>query len=93
MTTTPIEIDALNVEYEAYIRGLRVDWLAQNRPQSKDVLEVMRPEERAKVDKCIDRWGRYITPLAEAWWEERGFGVVWPDDDSQPMKVYRLEVS
>ncbi len=32
-----------------------------------------------------------IGPVAEAWWKERGYGCVWPEDDSEPMKVYELE--
>ena len=89
--TTQTEVDALNAEYEAYIRPLRAEWIAQNRPVSRDVYEVRRPEEQAEVHRCIDRCQQYITPLAEAWWRERGFGVIWPDDDSKPMQVYRLE--
>jgi hypothetical protein len=85
------EVDVLNGEYEVYIRTLRAAWLSQNRINSNDVYEVMRPHERAEVHQCIARWGRYVTPLAEAWWKERGYGVIWPDDDSQPMQVYKLD--
>ena len=87
------EVDALNAQYEAYVRGLKADWLAQNRVDSKDVWEVMHPSEREKVYQAIDRWVAYITPLAEAWWKERGYGVVWPADDSKPMQVYKLQAA
>ena len=92
-TPTQAEIDALNAEYETYIRQLRNDWLTQNRVNSKDVYEVMRPEEREKVHQRINQWKRYVTPLAEAWWKKRGYGVIWPDDDSEPMKVHILEAA
>ncbi len=87
------EVDALNKQYRAYILKLREAWLSQHRPHSRDVYEVMRPEEREKVHQLITQWGRYVTPLAEAWWKERGYGVVWPADDSKPMQVYKLEAA
>ncbi len=90
-TSLQSEVDALNKEYEGYIRKLRTAWLSQNRINSNDVYEVMRPHQRAEVHQRIAQWGRYITPLAGAWWKERGYGVIWPDDDSQPMQVYKLD--
>lgn len=90
---TQAEIDALSVEYQAYVEGLRVDWLAQNQVKSRDVYEVMRPEEQAGVHQRIAQWGYYITPFAEAWWKERGFGITWPEDNSKPIQVYRLDTT
>ena len=87
------EFDALDEEYRAYISELKVSWLVQNRFDSWDVYEVMRPEERKKVHQRIAQWGRYITPFAEAWWKKRGYAVVWPDDDSKPMQVCKLEAA
>ena len=84
-------VATLNKEYERYIRNLQAEWLSRNRVDSRDVYEVMRPHERAEVHNRIAEWGRYITPLAEAWWRERGYGVIWPDENSQPMQVYPLE--
>ena len=83
---------AFDAKFQAYVNKLRVDWLKQNRVNSRDVYEVMRPEERAEVHRCIDQWARYITPLAEAWWRERGYGVIWSDDNSEPVEYYELEV-
>ncbi len=87
------EFVALDEEYRAYIDKLKAGWLSKDRVTSKNVYEVMRPEERAQVHQRIARWGRYVTPFAEAWWKERGYGVVWPDDDSKPMQVYKLEAA
>lgn len=86
------EVDVLNAEYEVYVRELRREWFAKNQPRvdSGDVYEVMRPDDKARVRGCIDRWKKYITPIAETWWKERGYGVVWLDDDSKPMQLYRL---
>ena len=89
-TVAQTEIDALNAEYRRYIDKIQVKWLAQNRVNSRDVYEVMRPAERAEVHQRITEWGTFITPLAEAWWKERGYGVIWPDDDSKPMRVRGL---
>lgn len=95
MTTAKIStqelVDSLNIEYEDYILELKREWFSRNkRPESKDVYEVMSKDDRQKVHQYIVDWGSYVTPFAEAWWKERGFGVVWPDDDSKPMKVYKL---
>lgn len=50
----------------------------------------MHPHERTEVAEKMSAWERYITPLAEDWWKKRGYGVRWPDDNSEPMKVYEL---
>ena len=93
MTSTQVEVLALNKKYEEYIRKLRREWLFENYVNSTDVYEVMSPEQRAQVDQRVAQWNRYITPLGEAWWKERGFAVIWPDDDSKPMGVYKLETT
>lgn len=87
---TKAKIDALNKQFEAYIRKLRVEWIAKNRVHSQDVYEVMRPEEQARVRGIAAQWPKYITPLAEAWWSARGYGLTWPNDDSQPVKIHKL---
>jgi len=88
---TQTDLGALWQEFRAYVESLQRSWAARNRVHSKDVYEVMRPKERAEVDACIAGWARHITPLAEAWWKERGYGVVWPDDNAQPMQLTKLE--
>ena len=91
VTSTQGLINSLNIEYKDYILKLKRDWSSQNKlPESKDVYEVMRKDDQQKVHQYITNWGSYVTPFAEAWWKERGFGVVWPDDNSEPMQVYKL---
>lgn len=80
-------------EFRTYIEDLKSKWMTGKRVDSKEVYEVMRPEDRARVDSIIDAWARYITPFAEAWWKERGYGVIWPDDNKEPMQVVRLETA
>lgn len=86
----------LCVEYEAYNTQLKREWLAESRHRGNrwdgtgDVYEVMRPEEQAKVHAVIDHWKEYITPLAEEWWKKRGWKIVWPEDDSQPVQLYHM---
>ncbi len=87
------ELEALGKEFKSYIEDLRKGWLRQNRIDSRDVYEVMRPEDRARVQGRIRQWESYITPPAEAWWKERGYGVIWPDDNSKPMQVQRLKAA
>jgi hypothetical protein len=87
------EFAALETEFRAYLDRLKAEWLSQNRVQSRDVYEVMHPQERAEVHSRIALWSQYITPLAEAWWREHGYGIIWPDDDSKPMQVYKLDAA
>lgn len=86
----PKELDELNAEYREYIEGIRREWIAANWVRSNRVYETMRDEEREEVHRRIEQWGRYITPIAERWWAERGYGCIWPDDDSEPMGLYLL---
>lgn len=79
--------------FRAYVDNLKNTWVVQHRIDSRDVYELMAPLERERVDVMIAQWSRYITPLAEAWWQERGYRVVWPDDNSQPMEVFKLETA
>lgn len=85
------QVAALEIEFQTYVEKLKRDWLSKNRSTSRDVFEVMRPREKEEVYHRIDEWGRYITPLAEAWWSQRGWAVIWPDDNSQPMQYRKLE--
>ncbi len=85
------EHQALSIEYEKYIEELRIKWKRENKPpQFRDVYEVLRPDQIKEIDDHINRWATYVTPFAEAWWKERGWGVIWPDDDSKPMQAYKL---
>lgn len=79
-------------EYDEYIRKLRNVWLARKRSYFNDVYEVMNPQQRAQVQKVIDDWATYITPLAEAWWRERGYEIIWPEDNSEPTTFRKIEV-
>lgn len=85
------EVTELNNKFEKYIGELKRKWIAKNRIHSRNVLEVMDPMERAEVERRIDAWGTYITPFAEAWWKERGYIVIWPQDNSRPMQVKKIE--
>lgn len=84
---------ALRKEYWRYIEGLRRPWFAANRSRSKDVFEVMSKRDRAEVHDIMARWEQYISPLAEAWWKEHGYGIVWPDDNTKPEQYYKLEAA
>lgn len=83
--------ESLCKEFEIYISELKTKWKGDNSPpQFKDVYEVLRPDQRKQVDDHINNWDRYVTPIAEDWWKERGYGVNWPDDTSKPVGYYRL---
>ena len=86
------EFDAYNAEYAKYIQGLKSEWLSQNRIwNTKNVYETMSSRERDEVHGRIGQWSRYITPLAEAWWAERGYSITWPEDDSDPVQICKLQ--
>jgi hypothetical protein len=85
------EVDVLNEEYKNYILDVRRRWLLENRPSSQNVWEVMSDPEREEVEQVVRRWKRYMTPITENWWRVRGYEVTWPEDDSQPMLVRKLE--
>ena len=87
------KFQALCVEHQEYVKKLQSTWWGKNHVESRDVWEVMSQEERTKVHQKIAEWGRYITPLSEAWWKQRGWGTVWPDDDIQPVGHYKLETT
>ncbi|HTR18667.1 MAG TPA: hypothetical protein VMH91_01640 [Candidatus Paceibacterota bacterium] len=84
---------ALQEEYRQYIEGLQRPWCAENRSRSRDVYEVMSERDRAEVHGIMAHWARYITPFAEAWWKERGYSIVWPDDNSKPEQYCKLEAA
>lgn len=92
VTEAQAEVDVLNIEYKAYIDKLWADWRDANRVRSKNVYEVMDPHEREEVHRRMRQWEVYITPLAEAWWKERGYEVSWPDVSSKPMQVRKRKV-
>ena len=70
---TQAEIDVLNKEYRNYIGGLKRAWMRENnRPQRQYILYELDADERARVHGVIHSWERYITPLAERWWRQRG---------------------
>ncbi len=88
------EINALSQEYKAHIEGLQKAWLRENnhRPKHHTLYE-LDPREQERVDFVIKRWSEYITPIAEAWWKERGFGIIWPKGSSQPCQIFKLEAA
>jgi hypothetical protein len=90
------EFQAYNLEYTEYIGQLKSEWLSKNRRRSNgfggsDLYETMSEQEREKVHNTMDQWPKYITPFAEAWWKERGYGVIWPENNSETMKLYLLD--
>jgi hypothetical protein len=89
--TIRTEAELLWREFKEYVDVLKRDWLRNNRVDSKDVYEVMRPDQREQVQGKIRQWEAYITPFAEAWWKERGYRVIWPHDNSEPMQIQKLE--
>lgn len=82
--------ELLNKEFYQYVETLRREWLIKNRGYPGKVYETMTPKERVEVQNKIMAWREYITPLAEAWWKERGFELFWPEDDCKPVRLFEL---
>lgn len=91
MAKEEVPYEVLSSEYKDWVKKTRSEWLRGNRPKTTDVWEVMHDVERQKIYKCMSDWERYITPKAENWWERRGYGCIWPEDNSQGMITYKLE--
>src|SRR5438045_989718 len=68
-------IEKLSPEYKKYVEDLQRRWVAANRSQSQNCLEVMNKEERQEVQNIINRWNTYIKPLVEEWWKLRGWKI------------------
>jgi D-mannonate dehydratase len=78
-------------EFKIYIGKLETEWKQNNKPPKfRDVYEVLRPDERKQIQDHINHWVSYVTPVAEEWWKDRGYGVIWPDDNSKPVGYYKL---
>ena len=85
------EFEILCKEHKEHIENIRLSWLKNNQVKSDRVYEVMYPHEQTKVHEKISEWDRYITPISEAWWKQRGYGVVWPKNNIDPVGYYKLE--
>lgn len=86
------KFEVLDKEYQVYIQKLKWDWTNKNNPPSfQHVYEILRPEEHAQIDQYRADWANYVTPFAEAWWKERGYGIIWPEDNSKLTQIYKLE--
>ena len=91
---TQAKFEALHRTHREYIEGLQKEWLQENnhRPKAWRLYE-LDAEERQRVDGVIRNWEEYVTPLAEAWWRERGFGVRWPKKSSESCEYYKLKTA
>jgi hypothetical protein len=83
--------ETLSEEYKEYIQKVKADWFPSNKPKINGLYELMSADQHKQVENFRKRWADYITPLAEAWWKKHGYGCVWPEDDSDPMQIYKLE--
>lgn len=93
MDSTELPSVELRTAYQAYVTKLRTAWLTENRSRSKGVFEVMSQTDKDEVRRIMARWEAYITPLAEAWWKERGYGIVWPTDNALGEQYFKLETT
>lgn len=88
-----LEAYTLGKEYKVYIDTLWARWIMEHPFHCRNVYEAMDPWEREELQRHIDKWGVYITPFAEKWWRERGYGVRWPEQNTEPMKIFKLETA
>ena len=90
-----LEFDRLDAEFKLFVTDLQREWLASNKPQIKNVAPVAMTNrhERENIESTQSKWRAYITPIAEEWWLGRGYKVIWPDCDTDPVKYERIENS
>jgi len=84
------KFDALNEEYNEYVQKLKQEWLMKNPVSSDRVYETMDRHEMDEVEKKRVQWDHYIRPLVEAWWKERGYEIIWPDESSKKVKIRKI---
>lgn len=91
---TQADVDILTEEFKDFIGDLRRKWLQENNDRSQGIgrLYEIDPEEQRRVKRVTARWAEHITPIAEEWWRQRGFGVIWSKDPSdEKCQVYLLD--
>lgn len=67
--------------------------MTQQRGSFRNVIEVMSPAERERLNKVPAEWEAYITPLAEAWWKKHGYKIIWPEKNDQPTGFRKIDTS
>ena len=90
-TYAQAEFDVVCKEWDAHLEQIRRTWRDQN--QMINVFEVMSTEEKKEVQRRLEEWSRSITPIAEEWWKSRGYEVIWPADNTQPMTFRKIATS
>jgi len=95
-----ISVDVVSDYHKANLGGL-----VSGTETSEDMLIAFSLSDKMTVEEMLEiwkeeivhqrmaQWARYVTPFAEAWWKERGCGVKWPDDNSKPMQVFKLQTA
>ncbi len=81
----------LEAEFIPHIEDVRRKWMQENNriPMGAGLYE-LDPQEQNRVKWVIAAWERYITPIAEAWWRERGYEIIWPEQSSDPCTYRKL---
>ena len=91
LLTLNTEFETLCKEHREYIETIRLAWLSYNQITSNRVYEAMHEHEKVAVHEKVSEWESYITPISESWWNKKGYGVVWPKNNTDPVGYYRLE--
>ena len=86
-----VKFQALDIEYQEYIHKLKFEWKRENPFHSDKVIEIWDTHDKERADSYAADWAYYVKPFAEAWWKERGYGIIWPNDNSKSSQIYKLE--
>jgi hypothetical protein len=90
VTADQTTCNALKVDYEAYIEQLKMAWNKENPFDSDRVVQTWNASERERWNQHAARWAKYVTPLAEQWCKEKGYRIIWPDDNTQPTRFEKI---
>lgn len=86
------EFKKLHESYKQFIELLKGRWLRyHNSPPRGWTLYELDATERQRVDTVIRNWEHYVTPIAEKWWNKRGFCIHWPLRASEPCNYSQLQ--
>jgi hypothetical protein len=69
---------SLEAEYKAYCEMLYKGWEHENPMPRHEKFPWNVDWVFDKAEEWTADWKAFITPLAEAWWRERGYRLIWP---------------
>jgi hypothetical protein len=86
----PTDVEILNWGFELFCQMHWQEFIKINpSPGNAGVPYIYNPTVYANEDKLRNEaWNKFITPLTERWWLEKGYKVIW--HNNKPPTVEKL---